>query len=56
MVVFEAPLTSLTFYEVLAFHQIPHLLSKTPLVKEGLCDEGVEGLWAGIHNKEGKKG
>lgn len=31
----EAPLSSLTYPSVLAFQQIPHPLSKPPLVKEG---------------------
>lgn len=38
MVAFEAPFSSLTFQEVLAFHQIPHSLSKAPLVEGGNCD------------------
>ena len=38
MVAFEAPFSSLTFQEVLAFHQIPHSLSKAPLVEGGKCD------------------
>ena len=34
----EAPFSSLTFQEVLAFYQTPHSLSKAPLVEGGKCD------------------
>lgn len=60
MVGLEAPSSFLKYQGVVAFKQIPHSLSKSPLEKGGTVGwggtTGIEGLQADMQNKEvGKK-